>query len=98
MRQGAGTRSGRARSRRADFNSQLPSPRDMTRVLPWRSVSLLSAVLWLLAAAPWLASARDTPLLLVLQKKANALGLYDPQSGAHLWNVEVGAKPHEMAL
>jgi YVTN family beta-propeller protein len=37
-------------------------------------------------------------LLLVLQKKANALGLYDPQSGAHLWNVEVGMKPHEMAL
>jgi YVTN family beta-propeller protein len=37
-------------------------------------------------------------MLLVLQKKANALGLYDPQSGAHVWNVEVGTKPHEMAL
>jgi YVTN family beta-propeller protein len=64
----------------------------------WRRFSALSAALWLLSAAPWPASARDTPLLLVLQKKANALGLYDPQSGAHLWNVEVGTRPHEMAL
>lgn len=59
---------------------------------------LLVAAVCLLAASPWLASARDRPLLLVLQKKANALGLYDPQTGAHLWNVEVGVKPHEMAL
>jgi len=64
----------------------------------WRTFSALSVALWLLSAAPWPASARDTPMLLVLQKKANALGLYDPQSGAHLWNVEVGVKPHEMAL
>ena len=67
-------------------------------VSPWRRFFVLSVALSLLWAAPWPASARDTPLLLVLQKKANALGLYDPQSGAHLWNVEVGAKPHEMAL
>jgi YVTN family beta-propeller protein len=63
-----------------------------------RRFSVLSVAVWLLALAPWPASARDTPLLLVLQKKANALGLYDPQSGAHFWNVEVGTKPHEMAL
>jgi YVTN family beta-propeller protein len=64
----------------------------------WRRFSALSVALSLLWAAPWPASARDTPLLLVLQKKANALGLYDPRSGAHLWNVEVGTRPHEMAL
>jgi YVTN family beta-propeller protein len=67
-------------------------------VPPWRLLSALAVALCLVSASPWLASARDTPLLLVLQKKANALGLYDPQSGAHLWNVEVGTKPHEMAL
>ncbi len=65
----------------------------------WRRFFAGSSVaVWLLASAPWLATARDAPLLLVLQKKANALGLFDPQTGAHLWNVEVGAKPHEMAL
>jgi YVTN family beta-propeller protein len=56
----------------------------------------VSLSLWL--SAPLWLHAQDAPMLIVLQKKANALGLYDPQSGRHVWNVEVGIKPHEMAL
>src|SRR3954454_2901394 len=51
-----------------------------------------------LASASVSLAVADAPLLLVLQKKANALGLYDPSTGRHIWDVEVGLKPHEMAL
>jgi len=63
----------------------------------WR-LSVLSVSVWLLSTPLGLLAQPDTPRLLVLQKKANALGLYDPGSGRRLWNVEVGLKPHEMAL
>ncbi len=65
----------------------------------WRSF-VLSVALWLAfgTSAPLWLRAEGAPLLLVLQKKANALGLYDSMTGRHIWNVEVGVKPHEMVL
>jgi YVTN family beta-propeller protein len=52
------------------------------------------------AAAPLAAAPRadSAPLLLILHKKANSLGLYDSVSGRRYWTVGVGVKPHEMVL
>jgi YVTN family beta-propeller protein len=43
------------------------------------------------------ADARD-PVVLVLQKKANSLGLYDSATGKRIWTAGVGTRPHEMVL
>jgi DNA-binding beta-propeller fold protein YncE len=42
--------------------------------------------------------AQGAPLVLILQKKASSLGLYDSVSGHRYWTAPVGTKPHEMVL
>src|SRR5262249_12636392 len=51
-----------------------------------------------LAAAITVSGADSPPRLLVLQKKASTLGLYDSTTGARIWTAAVGSKPHEMVL
>ena len=65
---------------------------------PTRPRLLAAAAAGLIACSPLWLRADGAPLLLVLQKKANALGLYDSVTGRHIWNVQVGMRPHEMAL
>ena len=43
-------------------------------------------------------SAQAAPAVLVLQKKADSLGLYDSITAQRIWTAAVGAKPHEMVL
>jgi YVTN family beta-propeller protein len=43
-------------------------------------------------------AAESAPGVLVLQKKANSLSLYDSITGSRIWSAQVGARPHEMVL
>jgi YVTN family beta-propeller protein len=43
-------------------------------------------------------SVQAAPGVLILQKKANSLGLYDSNTGQRRWTAPVGVKPHEMVL
>ncbi len=71
--------------------------REIVRTHRRRFLAALVAVAALCSTAASSGSGSD-PLVLILQKKADALGLYDSISGTPYWNVEVGHRPHEMVL